>query len=212
MGVSSTTMVETAQQVAPKASDRGAATRTVLLSASCEVFTSRGYAAANVTDIVARAGASVGSLYHHFDGKAELYRTLFEEYQRRQEERTRNAIRAARDAGETDPIRLFITGARAHLDGCLAEPGLSRLFMGGDGPPGFELVVRARLREWTRRNAALLQASHEPFDEALVLVLTSAAAGAVAEVSTSDDEHRARRLAEESLAIIARLATPAPGP
>lgn len=203
-------MVQTAEQESSKASDRGAATRTVLLSAGSDVFISQGYAAANVTDIVARAGASVGSLYHHFDGKAELYRTLFEEFQRRQEERTRNAIRATRDAGETDSIRLFIAGARAHLDGCLAEPGLSRLFMGGgDGPPGFELVVRARLREWTRRNAALLQASDEPFDEALVLVLTSATAGAVAEVSTNDDEDHARRLAEESLAIIARLATPA---
>lgn len=204
-------MVEMAEQVAPKASERGAATRSVLLAAGCEVFTSHGYAAANVTDIVARAGASVGSLYHHFDGKAELYRTLFDEFQRRQEERTRNAIRATRDAGETDAIRLFIAGARAHLDGCLAEPALSRLFMGGDGPPGFELVVRARLREWTRRNAALLQASDEPFDEALVLVLTSATAGAVAEISTSDDERRARRLAQESLSIIARLATPASG-
>lgn len=201
-------MVEIAERGTQNASGRATATRRTLLDAACDVFTTAGYAAANVTEVVSRAGASVGSLYHHFGGKAELYLTLFDEYQRRQEERTGSAIRRARDGGETDPVRLFIVGARAYLDGCLAEPSLSRVFMGGDGPPGFEVTVRRRLREWTRRNAALLQARDEPFDEALVLVLTSATAGAVAEVSTSDDETRARRLAEESLAVIARLAAP----
>ena len=53
-------------------SERGAATRTALLAAAREVFTSVGFAQAGVTDIVTRAGASVGSLYHHFNGKADL--------------------------------------------------------------------------------------------------------------------------------------------
>src|SRR5579864_8191470 len=66
-----------AQPVA-RASERGAATRSALLAAAREVFTTEGYAQAAVTDIVNRAGASVGSLYHHFSGKADLYLTLYE--------------------------------------------------------------------------------------------------------------------------------------
>lgn len=188
---------------AVKASDRGAATRTALLTAAREVFAVSGFAHAGVTDIVAGAGASVGSLYHHFSGKAELYLALFDEFQSRQQERTATAVHAARDAGETDPMRLFVAAARAYLGGCLAEHDLSRLFTSGDGPPGFEMELRRRLRDWGRRNAAVLRATHEPVDEALVLVVTSAIAGTVAEVSLIDDEARARRLCEEVLAILA---------
>ena len=63
-------------QRAAKASERGAATRAALLAAAREVFTTEGYAQAGVTDIVNEAGASVGSLYHHFSGKADLFLTL----------------------------------------------------------------------------------------------------------------------------------------
>ena len=75
-------------------SERGAATRTALLRAAREIFVAEGYAQAGVTEIVTRAGASVGSLYHHFSGKAQLYLALFEELHDDQARRTRHAVRA----------------------------------------------------------------------------------------------------------------------
>jgi AcrR family transcriptional regulator len=189
----------------PRTSDRGAATRGALLTAAREVFSVSGFAQAAVTDIVAKAGASVGSLYHHFSGKADLYLTLFEEFQGRQQERTREAVHAARDQGEADPMRLFIAGARAYLDGCLAEPDLARLFVSGDGPPGFDRVLRERLRTWARRNAALFDAGDGQVDEALVVVLTGAMSGAVSEVALSEDEEASRRLADDALTIISGM-------
>ncbi len=90
-------------QPAARASERGAATRTALLAAAREVFTTEGYTQAGVTDIVNKAGASVGSLYHHFSGKADLFLTLFEELNNEHAERTRVAVRRARDAGISDP-------------------------------------------------------------------------------------------------------------
>lgn len=190
-----------------RVSDRGAATRGALLSAARDVFTDSGFAQAAVTDIVARAGASVGSLYHHFNGKADLYLTLFEEFQGRQQERTREAIHAARDAGEADPMRLFIAGAGAYLDGCLAERAVARLFISGDGPPGFDRIMRRRLNTWARRNAALFH-SDEGVDEPLVVVLTGAMAGAVSEVCLNDDDAASRRLAADMLAIVATIRNP----
>ncbi|MGI5273553.1 TetR/AcrR family transcriptional regulator [Nonomuraea sp. CA-218870] len=182
--------------VTARTSERGAATRSALLRAARDVFVSKGFAEAGVTDVVAAAEASVGSLYHHFAGKADLYLTLFEEFQSRQTQRTKQAARAAREAGETDPMRVFVSAARAYLDGCLAERELAALFLRGDGPPGFEVVMRDRLRTWARRNAAL-------FDDenALVVVLTGALAGAVNEIVQSGD----RNLAEEVLEIVGRL-------
>jgi AcrR family transcriptional regulator len=193
--------VSVEQQVV-RTSDRGAATRGALLASAREVFSVSGFAQAAVTDIVAKAGASVGSLYHHFSGKADLYLTLFEEFQNRQQERTREAVHSERDRGETEPMRLFVAGARAYLDGCLAEPDLARLFASGDGPPGFDRVLRDRLRTWARRNATLLASGDGEVDEALVVVLTGAVTGAAAEVSLSEDEDASRRLADGVLSII----------
>jgi AcrR family transcriptional regulator len=191
-----------------RTSDRGAATRSALLAAASDVFCESGFAQAAVTDIVAKAGASVGSLYHHFNGKADLYLTLFEEFQGRQQERTRDAINAVREAGEKDPMRLFIAGAGAYLDGCLTERHVARLFISGDGPPGFDRVMRQRLNKWARRNAALFHTADGGVDEALVIVLTGAMAGAVSEVSGSDDEEASRRLAADIMAIVGTIRNP----
>ncbi|WP_131740729.1 TetR/AcrR family transcriptional regulator [Actinomadura roseirufa] len=191
-----------------RTSDRGAATRTALLAAARDVFCESGFAQAAVTDIVAKAGASVGSLYHHFNGKADLYLTLFEEFQAGQQERTRTAINAVREAGESDPMRQFIAGAGAYLDGCLRERDVSRLFISGDGPPGFDRVMRRRLNKWARRNAALFHTDDGGVDEALVMVLTGAMAGAVSEISLMDDEKAARDLAGEIMAILGTIRNP----
>ncbi|MEO3814623.1 TetR/AcrR family transcriptional regulator [Sphaerisporangium sp. B11E5] len=195
---------DTERSVTVRTSERGAATRGALLDAAREIFVTRGFAEAGVTDVVSRANASVGSLYHHFSGKADLYLTLFEEFQTRQTQRTKEAVHTARSGGETDPMRLFIAGARAYLDGCFAERELAALFLRGDGPPGFEVMMRDRMRHWARRNAAL-------FDQdsgALVLVVTGALAATVAEVALSEDVSRTRKLAEEALSIIAHLEHP----
>ncbi len=190
---------------ATRVSERGAATRSSLLTAAREVFTSTGYAQAGVTDIVAQAGASVGSLYHHFTGKADLYLTLFEEFHEDLAEQARAAVRAARNAGVADPKLLFLAGARSYLDGCFEQRELSRLFVSGDAPPGFDVVMRRRLREWAERNAQFFARSPEPVDEAVSVVLTGALMLTVAEVALCEDAPRARRLADSVLEIMSRI-------
>jgi AcrR family transcriptional regulator len=185
---------------------RAATTRGGLLDAARQVFSASGFAEASIADVVTRAGASVGSLYHHFGGKAELYLALFEEYQERQEARAATAVREARVEGESDPVCLFVAGSRAYLDGCWSERDLARLFLAGGGPPGFELVARRRYREWTARNAALLRVdSAEPWGDALVLVLTTVISEAGHEVAVCEDGASAQRLATDVLALIARI-------
>jgi AcrR family transcriptional regulator len=191
-----------------RASERGAATRSGLLAAAREVFISQGYAQAGVTDIVARAGASVGSLYHHYSGKAELYFALFEELHRDQTERTRNAVRQARDDGATDPMALFLAGARAYLDASIDQRDLSRLFSRGDGPPGFEDAWQGRLTEWVSRNTEFFSRSGEPLEEAVAIVMTGAMMVAVSEVSRAQDTARARRIADGVISVLSRLVTP----
>ncbi|MFC4587354.1 TetR/AcrR family transcriptional regulator [Sphaerisporangium corydalis] len=195
---------DTERPVTVRTSERGAATRGALLDAAREIFVTRGFAEAGVTDVVSRAGASVGSLYHHFSGKADLYLTLFDEFQTRQTQLTKQAVQAARAEGESDPMRLFIAGARAYLEGCFDERELAALFLRGDGPPGFEVIMRDRMRQWARRNAALFEDDRG----ALVVVVTGALAAAVSEVALAEDVAASRRLSEDVLTIISHIRRP----
>ena len=54
-------------------------TRQDVLDAALQVFSERGYAAATLNEIAARAGVTRGAIYWHFRNKAELYNTLLKE-------------------------------------------------------------------------------------------------------------------------------------
>lgn len=164
-----------------------------------------GYAQAGVTDIVALAGASVGSMYHHFSGKADLYLALFEELHNEHDVRTRKAVRECRDQGITDPMLLLLAGARGYLDVCIEQRELAGLFARGDGPPGFEVLWRQRLAEWVSRNTEFFARSGEPLGDATAIVITGAMMLAVAEVSLAADIKRARQLADGVLEVLSRL-------
>ncbi|MEU7896398.1 TetR/AcrR family transcriptional regulator [Nonomuraea sp. NPDC049152] len=184
---------------------RTAQTRKVMLQAAREVFGEHGFAEANVADVVTRAGSSVGSLYHHFGGKAELFMALWEDHQVTQEQASASSVAKAKQEGMNDPVELLITGSRAYLAGAWDRRDLVRLFMDGDGPPGFELLRRTRGRQWLRQNAVLLGAGAEPIDRLTVAVLTSVIGEAAREVATCDTEEEARRVIEAAVVLIRRL-------
>jgi AcrR family transcriptional regulator len=184
---------------------RTAETRRVLLQAAREVFAERGFDGASVADVVERAGSSVGSLYHHFGGKAELFVALWQDHQDAQEQRAVSAVAKERAAGEQDPLALFIAGARAFLDGSWEHRDLARLFINGDGPPGFEVMRRTRNHEWIRQNAVLLGASADPVDRLTVAVLTTIIGETAREIATSASRREADTLAEAAVTLIRRL-------
>lgn len=184
---------------------RTAQTRQGMLTAAREVFGEHGFAEANVSEVVARAGSSVGSLYHHFGGKTELFLALYEDHQAAHEEAAAASVSRAKQAGVDDPVELLIAGARAYLAGAWERRDLVRLFMDGDGPPGFELVRRTRGREWVRQNAVLLGAGADPLDRFTVAALTSIIGEAAREVATSDTENDAHDVIEAAMTLIRRL-------
>ena len=55
---------------------RTAQTQRALLDAARAVFAEQGFDKTSIADLVERAGSSVGSLYHHFGGKSELFLAL----------------------------------------------------------------------------------------------------------------------------------------
>ncbi|MDX3538527.1 ScbR family autoregulator-binding transcription factor [Streptomyces sp. MB09-01] len=59
--------------------ERAVRTRRAILEAAAAVFDERGYDAATIADILARAGVTKGALYFHFSSKQELAQGVLEE-------------------------------------------------------------------------------------------------------------------------------------
>jgi AcrR family transcriptional regulator len=57
---------------------RGAATREHLLTVATALFAERGYEATSIEAVLQEAGASRGSLYHHFNSKDVLFEAVLE--------------------------------------------------------------------------------------------------------------------------------------
>lgn len=144
-----------------------------LLDAARHVFAEQGFSNASIADVVERAGSSVGSLYHHFGGKSELFLALWQEHQVAHETAASKAVAGARAAGQTDPTELFCVGARAFLEGSWLRRDLAMLFLDGDGPPGFEVMRRRRVHEWISQNDALLRLADTALDRLYAAILTS---------------------------------------
>jgi AcrR family transcriptional regulator len=171
------------------------------------VFTGQGFADASIADVVERAGSSVGSLYHHFGGKSELFIALWQDYQQAQEADASEAVARARKAGVTDPFELFSAGARAFMEGCWLRRDLAVLFSAGDGPPGFEVMKRRRGREWLGQNDALLRLSDTSFDRLYVTILTTLIGEGSREVAVARSRRQAGQVIDAVIDYVRLLMT-----
>jgi AcrR family transcriptional regulator len=180
-------------------------TQRALLDAARAVFTEQGFTDASIADVVERAGSSVGSLYHHFGGKSELFIALWSEHQLAQEETARKAVAHARAAGVTDPAELFAAGARAYLQGSWQRRDLALLFLSGDGPPGFELMKRHRGHEWVSQNDVLLGLADTPLHRLYAAILTAVIGEGAREVAVAKTRRQADVVIDAVIAYALRL-------
>jgi AcrR family transcriptional regulator len=101
--------------------ERSGATRAALIGAARRLFAERGYADVGTEEIVREAGVTRGALYHHFHGKRELLRAVYEQIE--SEIAQELAERAVPGASVLETLRL---GAERFLDRCL-EPEVQRI-------------------------------------------------------------------------------------
>jgi AcrR family transcriptional regulator len=189
---------------------RTAQTQRALLDAARDVFTHQGFAEASIADVVERAGSSVGSLYHHFGGKSELFLALWQEHQLAHEQAASKAVAGARKAGVTDPGELFAAGARAFLQGSWQRRDLAVLFFSGDGPPGFETMKRHRGQEWVGQNDALLNLPDTALGRLYASVLTTLIGEGAREVATSGNRRQAEKIIDAVIEYARRVMADGP--
>ena len=182
-------------------------TRRTILDAARDIFLEEGYADANIAHIVERSGLSVGSVYHHFNGKADLFLELWWEFEAVYIEAATAAVAGARHSGVTDPIDLFVAGSRGYLDVARDNSGLTLLFRGGDGPPGYNAMGGDVGREWQKNNRILLGLDDTPANRLRVRILTSVVVEGERAIAASEDLAVIDDLVIEVLAIVRRVAS-----
>lgn len=183
-------------------------TRRSLLDAARQVFSEFGFGDANVAEIVELANSSVGSLYHHFGGKSELFYALWDQF--RQEQAA--AIDAAMRSVTTESAwPRFLAGARELLETTWAQRDLVKLFYEGDSPPGFgEELSEYRRQAVTGRLSGRTSDTPAPegaegIDRMVALVFASVLGEARREIAHAADEAAAQRLVDSVYGMLERL-------
>ncbi|CAN5336971.1 hypothetical protein BH11ACT7_BH11ACT7_02860 [soil metagenome] len=153
------------------------ATQRRILDAAAAVFHQHGYTATTIGDVVTASGASIGSIYHHFGGKSELFLAIHHRLCDAVEQRIT-------DTGHlttaTSFRATFDTQARAYLEAIWAHRHIAVILSTDDVPPGYERIRRDSMRTWFQDRLVELDiapnAAGALLSAVLMAVLTESAA------------------------------------
>lgn len=109
--------------------ERSQSTRAALIGAARSLFAEHGYAGVGTEEIVRAAGVTRGALYHHFDGKRELFEAV---YERIEAELAERIAAGALSANASSPMEAMRAGAEMFL-AAATEPETQRIVL-LDGP------------------------------------------------------------------------------
>jgi AcrR family transcriptional regulator len=176
-------------------------TRAALVRAARELFTEKGYAATGTEEILQRANASRGAMYHHFAGKKELFRAALEVV----EEEFITQLDAGGAPG-TDVFDEICNGCQLFLD-IATEPSIQRMML-IDGPSVLGWIEWRAIEErygFGLLRAYLAQAMEQGLiEQQPIESLTNVLAGAMNEaailVANAEDRDAARRDVGDSIA------------
>jgi AcrR family transcriptional regulator len=155
---------------------RRGSSRDDIAAAAIELFVERGVAATRVEDILAAAGVSVGSFYHHFGDKLALAATVYLEHLQRFQSDL--LVELDRHARTEDAVRGLVVsylrwaGADPRTMGYLhqcREPNVAEIAEGEEARlrQGFE----GRLAAWLDERAATGELRALPYEHSLALWL-----------------------------------------
>jgi AcrR family transcriptional regulator len=192
-------MRRTIERVATSRRQQFEATRRKLIKVSRRLFVRRGYAGTSIEDICRAANVTRGGLYHHFKGKDDIFRAVFEQLEGELLEK----CAAAADA-EPRPERRLHAGINAFLDECL-DRDAQQITVDAPSALGWERwqaidaeYALAGLMAELRSAMELGYITNQPV-EPLAQVLLAAMNQAALVIARADDVAAARRELGETL-------------
>jgi AcrR family transcriptional regulator len=196
--------------VKDKRAVQGLQTRAALLAAARELFGERGFAATSTEEIVDHAGVTKGALYHHFAGKDDLFRAVFEQVEHDVSDKVAEVFM------EPDPWEALVAGCALWID-AHQDPAVQRIVLRDSRAVlGWEVVreVEGRygavgLRGALRKAMTAGALQRQPL-RPLALVLAGALGEACLYVADAEDPVVARAEVEALIVeLLSGLRTPA---
>jgi AcrR family transcriptional regulator len=183
---------------------RSDATQQRILDAATEVFRTRGFSAATMADIVERSGASIGSIYHHFGGKRELFLAIYDRLSADVELRL---AEAASTADDFDSQEAFAVHVRAYLTAIWENRQAAMMMASGDVPADFEHLRRKNTLTFFDRWMGVLDVDSTKRGRLLSRVLIAILSEASLMVAACDKVADVDPISDATIEWIARLRT-----
>ena len=180
------------------------ATQQRILDAATEVFRTRGFSAATMADIVERSGASIGSIYHHFGGKRELFLAIYDRLSADVELRL---AEAASTAARLDSQQAFAVHVRAYLTAIWENRQAAMMMAAGDVPADFEALRRKNTLMFFDRWMGVLDVDSTKRGQLLSRVLIAILSEASLMVTACDKVADVEPISDATIEWIARLRT-----
>jgi AcrR family transcriptional regulator len=178
------------------------ATQQRILDAATLVFSKRGFSAATIADIVEHSGASIGSIYHHFGGKKELFLAI---YDRLSADVERQIAEAAQGSADLDSRQAFAVHTRAYLDAIWANRRAAMMIASGDVPAGFETLRRKNSLTFFHRWMGVLDVGASKRGQLLSRILIAIMSEASLMVTACDGPNEVGEVSDATIEWVARL-------
>lgn len=178
------------------------ATQHRILDAATEVFGARGFSAATMAEIVARSGASIGSIYHHFGGKRELFLAI---YDRLSADVERRLAEAALEATDLDSQQAFAAHVRAYLTAIWENRRVAMMMGAGDVPADFERLRGSNTLAFFDRWMGVLDVDSTKRGQLLSRVLIAVMSEASLMATMCDDLADVAPISDATVEWISRL-------
>ena len=178
------------------------ATQQRILDAATEAFSKRGFSATTMADIVDLSGASIGSIYHHFGGKKELFLAI---YERLSADVERRIAEAAQGSASLHSRQAFGMHARAYLDAIWANRRAAMMIASGDVPVGFGRIRRKNTLTFFHRWMGVLDVDSSQRGQLLSRILIAIMSEASLMVTACDSPAEVGEISDATIEWVARL-------
>lgn len=189
--------------------ERSDATTGKLLAAARALFAEAGYAATSLDQIAAAASVTKGALYHHFEGKRDIFRAVYELEQARLSD-----LALAAYGRKRDPWDAFEAGCRAFLEASL-DPGVQRItLLDAPGALGWEEMRELESHSFDMMVAGLGHAMdagrvpRRPAEPLAYLLFGALCEAAMAIARADDPEASLKTMLRELRRLLGALGTP----
>jgi AcrR family transcriptional regulator len=174
------------------------------------LFAARGFAATSLEDILQAVGMTRGALYHHFEGKAALFREVYEA----QEHLLMQKVAAAAER-ERQPWAAVRAGCEAFLDACVDHGTQQIILIDAPGVLGWEVMreIKSRhamslIREGLQASIQAGQLRRRPVDPLAHMLLGALSESAMAIARAQDPTAMAAAARKEIRHLLQALAAP----